>query len=181
MAEKKEVLYSGDIEIALLADAIDRIEEFWLEQIGISDDDYLYIKKEEIHLIIGKAEILREGGEPLILIIGPIIYKILRIAEECDDIDPTVVDAKFIKPLDEELILDLSKGKDRIITVEDNVLEGGFGSAVLELFTKNGIKKNVLRIGIPDRFIAHGSKNELLESVGMGMNDLKEKIMGFTK
>ena len=57
MAEKKEVLYSGDIEIALLADAIDRIEEFWLEQIGISDNDYLYIKKEENHLIIGKAEI----------------------------------------------------------------------------------------------------------------------------
>lgn len=130
---------------------------------------------------IGKAEILREGGEPLILIVGPIIYKILKIAEECDDIDPTVVDAKFIKPLDEELILNLSKGRDRIITVEDNVLEGGFGSAVLELFTKNGIKKNVLRIGIPDRFIAHGSKDELLESVGMGMNDLKEKIIGFTK
>ena len=57
MAEKKEVLYSGDIEIALLADAIDRIEEYWLEQIDISDDDYLYIKKEENHLIIGKAEI----------------------------------------------------------------------------------------------------------------------------
>jgi hypothetical protein len=57
LAEKKEVLYSGDIEIALLADAIDRIEEYWLEQIGISDNDYLYIKKEENHLIIGKAEI----------------------------------------------------------------------------------------------------------------------------
>lgn len=57
MVEKKEVLYSGDIEIALLADAIDRIEEYWLEQIGISDNDYLYIKKEENHLIIGKAEI----------------------------------------------------------------------------------------------------------------------------
>ena len=57
MTEKKEVLYSGDIEIALLADAIDRIEEYWLEQIGISDNDYLYIKKEENHLIIGKAEI----------------------------------------------------------------------------------------------------------------------------
>jgi len=57
LVEKKEVLYSGDIEIALLADAIDRIEEYWLEQIGISDNDYLYIKKEENHLIIGKAEI----------------------------------------------------------------------------------------------------------------------------
>lgn len=57
MAEKKEVLYSGDIEIALLADAMDRIEEYWLEQIGITNDDYLYIKKEENHLIIGKAEI----------------------------------------------------------------------------------------------------------------------------
>jgi len=57
MAEKKEVLYSGDIEIALVADAVDRIEEYWLKQIDISDDDYLYIKKEENHLIIGKAEI----------------------------------------------------------------------------------------------------------------------------
>jgi hypothetical protein len=57
MAEKKEVLYSGDIEIALVADAIDRIEEYWLDQIDISNDDYLYIKKEENHLIIGKAEI----------------------------------------------------------------------------------------------------------------------------
>jgi hypothetical protein len=57
MAEKKEVLYSGDIEIALVADAIDRIEEYWLEQIGINNDDYLYIKKEENHIIIGKAEI----------------------------------------------------------------------------------------------------------------------------
>jgi len=57
LAEKKEVLYSGDIEIALVSDAIDRIEEYWLEQIGISNDDYLYIKKEENHLIIGKAEI----------------------------------------------------------------------------------------------------------------------------
>ena len=57
MVEKKEVLYSGDIEIALVTDAVDRIEEHWLEQIGVSDEDYLYIKKEENHLVIGKAEI----------------------------------------------------------------------------------------------------------------------------
>ena len=53
MVEKKEVLYSGDIEIALVTDAVDRIEEHWLKQIGASDEDYLYIKKEENHLIIG--------------------------------------------------------------------------------------------------------------------------------
>ena len=57
MVEKKEILYSGDIEIALVADAIDRIEEYWLDQINVSEDDYIYIKKEENHLIIGKAEI----------------------------------------------------------------------------------------------------------------------------
>jgi hypothetical protein len=57
MADKKEVLYSGDIEIALVADAIDRIEEYWLDQINVSEDDYIYIKKEENHIIIGKAEI----------------------------------------------------------------------------------------------------------------------------
>ena len=57
MMEKKEVLHSSDIEIALMTDAVDRIEEHWLKQIGISDEDYLYIKKEENHLVIGKAEI----------------------------------------------------------------------------------------------------------------------------
>jgi len=55
--EKKEVLHSSDIEIALVTDAVDRIEEHWLKQIEISDEDYLYIKKEENHLVIGKAEI----------------------------------------------------------------------------------------------------------------------------
>ena len=57
MMEKKEVLHSSDIEIALATGAVDRIEEHWLKQIGISDEDYLYIKKEENHLVIGKAEI----------------------------------------------------------------------------------------------------------------------------
>ncbi len=130
---------------------------------------------------VGKGEILRKGGEPLILTIGPIVYKILRIAEEFDDIDPTVVDARFVKPLDEELILNLSKEKDKIITVEDNALAGGFGSAVLELLANNGLKKDVLRMGVPDRFITYGNKEKLLQSIGTGTDDIKEKIRAFTK
>jgi len=132
-------------------------------------------------ITIGKGKVLREGSEPLILAIGPIVYKILKIARECDDINPTVVDARFVKPLDEELILNLARESNKIITVEDNVITGGFGSAVLELLTTNGMKKDILRIGIPDQFIAHGNKEELLESIGIGINDLRERIREFTK
>jgi 1-deoxy-D-xylulose-5-phosphate synthase len=133
------------------------------------------------HIEIGKGEVLLEGDEPLILTIGPIAYKILKIAGDCKNINPTVVDCKFVKPLDEELIIDLSKKRKKIITIEDNVIAGGFGSAVLELLINNGIKRDILRMGVPDRFISHGKKEELFESIGIGVNDLKERIKEFTK
>lgn len=130
---------------------------------------------------IGKGEVLLEGDEPLILTIGPIVYKILKIANEFKNINPTVVDCKFVKPLDEELIISLSKKRKKIITIEDNVIAGGFGSAILELLINNGIKRDILRMGVPDRFISHGEKEELFESIGIGINDLKERIKEFTK
>lgn len=130
---------------------------------------------------IGKAEILMEGEEPLILTIGPIAYKILEIARELKDVNPTVVDAKFVKPLDKETILKLAEKKKKIITVEENTIRGGFGSAVLELFNNFSMQREVLRIGIPDRFIEHGEKTKLLESIGMDKNSLKDRIKEFLK
>ncbi len=132
-------------------------------------------------ITIGKGEVLRKAGEPLILAVGPIIYEILEIVKDFDDIDPTVVDVRFVKPLDDELILKLASTRNKIITVEDNVISGGFGSAVLELLSNKGLKKDVLRIGIPDRFIRHGNKEELLETIDMGKDDLKERIKEFMK
>jgi 1-deoxy-D-xylulose-5-phosphate synthase len=130
---------------------------------------------------IGRGEVLLEGDEPLILTIGPIVYKILKIVREYENINPTVVDCKFVKPLDEKLIINLSKMRKKIITIEDNVITGGFGSAVLELLINNGIKRDILRMGVPDRFIAHGKKEELFESIGIGLDDLKSGIKEFTK
>jgi len=130
---------------------------------------------------IGKAEILRKGKDPLILTIGPIAYKILEVASELKNINPTVVDARFVKPLDEETILSLSEKSKKIVTVETNTISGGFGSAVLELLNRESLKREVLRIGIPDRFIEHGEKDKLLESINMDKKSLKDRIEKFVK
>ncbi len=130
---------------------------------------------------IGKGEVLKKGGEPLILTIGPLGYRILEVSKELDGIDPTIVDARFVKPLDQDLILELSRDREKIITVEDNVITGGFGGAVLELFSEKGLKKDFLRIGIPDRFIQFGDKEKLFELIGMGKLNLKKRIQEFMK
>jgi 1-deoxy-D-xylulose-5-phosphate synthase len=130
---------------------------------------------------IGKAEILKKGKDFLIITIGPIAYKILVVAQELGSVNPTVVDARFVKPLDEETILSLSKKSKKIITVETNVLNGGFGSAVLELLSRESLKKEVLRIGIPDRFIEHGEEDRLFESINMDKKSLKDRIRKFLK
>ncbi|MEA1912889.1 MAG: 1-deoxy-D-xylulose-5-phosphate synthase [candidate division WOR-3 bacterium] len=130
---------------------------------------------------IGKGEVLKKGGEPLILTIGPLGYRILEVSKELDGIDPTIVDARFVKPLDQDLILELARDREKIITVEDNVITGGFGSAVLELFSEKGLKKDFLRIGIPDRFIQFGDKEKLSELIGMGKLNLKKRTQEFMK
>jgi 1-deoxy-D-xylulose-5-phosphate synthase len=139
-------------------------------------------KPPEIKAIpIGKAEILKEGKDILILTIGPIVYDILGIAKELEGINSTVVDARFVKPLDEETILSLSKKSKKIITVETNTVSGGFGSAVLELLNRKCLKREVLPIGIPDRFIEHGEKDKLLESINMDKKSLIDRIIKFVR
>ncbi len=130
---------------------------------------------------VGKSEILKKGEDTLILTLGPITYEILEVAREIDNFNPTVVDARFVKPLDEETILNLSRKSKKIITVETNVLSGGFGSAVLELLSRESLKKEVLRIGIPDSFIEHGEGDKLFESIAMDKESLKDRIKEFVK
>jgi len=130
---------------------------------------------------IGKAEILKKGKDLLILTVGPIAYEILEVVQELGIINPTVIDARFVKPLDEETILRFSAKSNKIVTVEINTVSGGFGSAVLELLNRESIKRDVLRIGIPDRFIEHGEKDKLFESIGMDKKSLKDRIKKFVK
>jgi len=121
-------------------------------------------------LEVGKGEVLTEGKDILIIAIGSMVYPALEAARRIreDDVHVTVVNARFVKPLDEELIVSLVKKIKKVITIEENVLDGGFGSAVLELMERNAIlDSRVKRIGVPDRFIEHGPQQLLRSRYGL--------------
>ncbi len=130
---------------------------------------------------IGKGEVMKEGGDVLLLAIGAMVLPSLDAARalEQNGINMTVVDARFVKPLDEELILDLASSAKAIITVEENVVAGGFGAGVLELLARNRIRKPVLNIGLPDKFIEHGPRQKLLEIVGLTPEGIANSITEF--
>ncbi|MGA1791945.1 MAG: 1-deoxy-D-xylulose-5-phosphate synthase [bacterium] len=114
---------------------------------------------------IGKGEVLREGGDCLILAVGSMVPVAVKAGETlaCDGIQATVVNARFIKPLDRELICTLAKKIKKILTVEENVLAGGFGSAVLEILEEEGLLKmaRITRMGIPDTFSPAGPREKI--------------------
>jgi 1-deoxy-D-xylulose-5-phosphate synthase len=119
---------------------------------------------------IGKAEVLREGEDLLILALGASVYPALDAAKELDKqgFSATVVNARFVKPLDEHLILTLAAKHGRVLTVEENVLAGGFGSAVLELLAdRNLFGITMKRQGIPDVFVEHGTQDILRKKYGI--------------
>jgi 1-deoxy-D-xylulose-5-phosphate synthase len=122
----------------------------------------------ELHqLPIGKAEILRNGEDIVVIGIGSTVVPSLEAAEHLAlwDIDAMVINARFAKPLDTELILDVANHTKKMVIVEENVLSGGFGAAVLELLQKAEVPDvKVKRLGIPDEFVTHG-KQDLLRSL----------------
>ncbi|HKY06340.1 MAG TPA: 1-deoxy-D-xylulose-5-phosphate synthase [Blastocatellia bacterium] len=133
-------------------------------------------------LEIGKAEILREGAEVAILGIGSEVHYCLKAADRlaADAIAPTVVNARFVKPLDEELILTLARTHGSIVTVEDHYLSAGFGSAVMELLEEHGLSDvRVLRLGFPDKLIEHGSQSLLLAKYGLDGDGIYSSVRDF--
>ncbi|PIU52421.1 MAG: 1-deoxy-D-xylulose-5-phosphate synthase [Deltaproteobacteria bacterium CG07_land_8_20_14_0_80_60_11] len=119
---------------------------------------------------IGKAEVLREGEDLLILALGASVYPALEAAKELakQGFSATVVNVRFIKPLDEPLILSLAAQHGRVLTVEENVVAGGFGSAVLELLADHDLfGVTVKRLGIPDLFVEHGAQDILRKKYGL--------------
>ena len=115
-------------------------------------------------LPIGKSEIVREGEDVLVIAIGNRVYPALEAAQTLADsgISATVVNARFVKPLDTATILPLAERIGKVITIEDGVIMGGFGSAVLEAIAAAGLKDVQIRnLGIPDEFIEHGDVQQL--------------------
>ncbi|HEX8907821.1 MAG TPA: 1-deoxy-D-xylulose-5-phosphate synthase [Anaeromyxobacteraceae bacterium] len=125
-------------------------------------------------LELGKARILRDAGpapDVVVLAAGTVVHAALRAAEALagEGIGATVVDARFVKPLDEELFCALAGACGRVVTVEESALEGGFGSACLEAFERRQLLGDlrVRRLGLPDRFITHGDANKQRAELGI--------------
>ncbi|MCW5961960.1 MAG: 1-deoxy-D-xylulose-5-phosphate synthase [Pyrinomonadaceae bacterium] len=139
------------------------------------------ISEKPTEIEIGKAELLRDSaGEVAIIAYGSMVHPALEAATslEKDGIEATVVNARFVKPLDSELILALAQTKRLIVTVEEAYLAGGFGSAVMELLEANsmldGVK--VVRMGVPDRIITHGDPKLLLAKYGLDTDGIYTKV-----
>lgn len=125
---------------------------------------------------LGKAELIKDGKDLTIIAIGNLVYQALKAAEdlEKENISIAVINARFIKPLDEDLILDFAKKTGKIITIEENTLIGGFGSAVCELLADRNIPVKIKRIGLPDKFIEHGDLKTLKRKYGLTSETLKK-------
>ena len=122
---------------------------------------------------IGKAEILKQGKKIAVLTIGTMantVEKAIDMFKELEDISH--FDMRFITPLDEGLLNTIFKTHDTIITVEDNAIKGGFGSAILEFTAKNNYKNNIYLKGVPDQFVEHGSVLQLQESIALDSKSL---------
>lgn len=120
-------------------------------------------------LPVGRAEVLREGDDVAILAVGTMVLPAERAGDllAAEGVNATVVNARFVKPLDEELILDLARRCGAIVTVEENSERGGFGAAVLELLSKHDLTIPVRVMAIPDRIFEQASQNRLREMAGL--------------
>jgi 1-deoxy-D-xylulose-5-phosphate synthase len=125
-------------------------------------------------LPIGRAQVRREGRSGLALIaVGALVPACERIA---DKLDATLINLRFVKPLDEELIARIAATHAALVTVEENVVAGGAGGAINELLAAGGLAVPTLNLGIPDRFIEHGSREDCLQSAGLDAASLETAI-----
>jgi 1-deoxy-D-xylulose-5-phosphate synthase len=119
---------------------------------------------------IGKGEIVEQGTDAAIIAVGSMVQMALKAREELgkEGIDIEVINARFIKPLDANLLRDVFNRHKKVLTIEDNVITGGFGSAILEFMNQNKIKDvDVIVHGLPDKFIEHGTPEELYADLKM--------------
>ena len=134
-------------------------------------------------LPLGKGEVLTEGKDLLIIAIGNMVYPAVESAKRLskENIYATVVNARFLKPLDEILIKGILKKLSRplIVTIEENVISGGLGSAVREIFTKE--KVEILSLGLPDKFIEQGKLEQIREKYGLSVEKIVQNIKEFVK
>jgi 1-deoxy-D-xylulose-5-phosphate synthase len=132
-------------------------------------------------LEIGKGEIIHEGGDIAILALGSMVYPCLEAATKLEafGIHATVINARFMKPLDEELFCVLAAEKQFLVTAEEGTEAGGFGSSVASLLHDRQIPASILRIAVPDRIIPHGAPNLLHAKYGLDVDGIVERVRTF--
>jgi len=139
------------------------------------------IEREPARLEIGKAEVLREGHDVAILAYGEMVYPAIEAGENLagQGVSASVVNARFVKPLDEELITEIARSHRLIVTAEDAYLAGGFGSAVLELLEAKGLADSVrvVRLGVTDEIVTHGDPKVLLAHYGLSADGIAAKAL----
>ena len=131
---------------------------------------------------VGKGRILKEGKDIALLTLGPIgneATKAIASAEVKSKKNIAHYDLRFLKPLDEEMLDEIGKKFKFIVTIEDGVLKGGMGSAILEFMADHGYKPTIRRIGIPDCFIQHGTPKELYKICRMDAENIEKVLLSF--
>ncbi|MBI3736083.1 1-deoxy-D-xylulose-5-phosphate synthase, partial [Candidatus Sumerlaeota bacterium] len=134
-------------------------------------------------LPIGKGEVLREGDDVCLIGIGNMVEHAAKAAEllAADGIEVGVVNARFVKPLDRELLRELCKNYEHLITLEDHVKMGGFGSAVNEALVEMGLPRRAHILGIPDEFVGHGNQDRLYHECGLSPAAIAETARGILR
>ncbi len=136
------------------------------------------LSKEFKKLPIGKGEVIRKGNDVALLAIGSMVHYAILSAENLakEDISAEVVNMRFVKPLDEELLIDIFKRFDKIFVLEENTIVGGLGSAILEFASKINVKPDIELIGLPDAFVEHGTQPELHALLGIDPKGISDRV-----
>jgi len=135
-------------------------------------------KKPMTEIPVGKGQKLRSGHDIAILSIGHVGNQVMEASEILStfNIHPAHYDMRFVKPLDTELLHEIFKGFDKIITLEDGIIAGGFGSAVIEFMADQNYQAKVVRLGIPDQFVDHGTVEQLWSELGYDVEGIVKAI-----
>ena len=133
-----------------------------------------------VRITLGTGEKLKDGSDIAVLTIGTIANQARKAIEQIErenaDIGIAHYDMRFVKPLDEKMLHEVGKKFEKVITIEDGVIQGGFGSAVLEFFADNGYRVQTKRLGIPDTFVEHGTPDELYSMLGLDTEGIANSI-----
>jgi 1-deoxy-D-xylulose-5-phosphate synthase len=135
-------------------------------------------KTEMKEIKIGTGRKLKDGKDIAVLSLGPVgnfAASAIRDVKN-DGINPAHYDMRFVKPLDEEMLHEIFTNYNKVITIEDGTVVGGFGSAILEFMNEHGYKADVKIMGIPDRLVEHGTPKQLYDEIGIDANGIANAI-----